>query len=802
MHRMRHMPAAAEAKFAEERALPMRVRLLFVVGVSLAIWSSQWLLYERSLFPKAWHSQLYRGAELALCLGLLGFLARRQPLKRLEWVATAGLSLLTVAHAGAILVIAPDCVVPFTLTLEWGQMVIAFAALLSFWPTLWLLVTTWGVGLISTSIRAKWDTDFSDHIVLAGIYGVVLASIRGVDQLRRREFVGRHELDVAHRTLQAAERARSRLFVNLSHDFRTPLALIHGEAELLQRAQVGRAAQVALERIRLNASSLAELTNELLELARLEAGRTPITPCNFDLMPPLREICAQFAGREVALELDFAVDAPAGALADPLHVRRIVVNLIANAVRAAQRSVSVRCCIEGERVVVDVVDDGPGVPADRRLAIFERFTSFDASGSVASGIGLPVARELAELNGGSLWLVDGAPSTTFRVVLPCAIGPLVALPSAVPRDRAVLLPEAETLPRGNARADARSLLIVEDNADMRRLLQGLLSSDFRTRLANNVAEARRALAEETPDAILCDILLPDGDGFEVLSHVRAERHFDGVPLLFVSALATVEQRTRGLSAGVDDYVTKPFDAAELVARVRLACERAAERRRALDAQRRDFLAELHDGVTASLSRAALLLGAARKEGAPAALLEAANEAVRDGLNEARTVLSLTSAGTVPWLTVVERSRSELEEALSFGLTLEIDSQADGSACYLSAVEAHALERAARELVTNAVKHAQASALRASLVVERGRAKLTFSDNGVGLRLNANGSGLAILKRRIARLSGTLSVVRAAAGGTEAKLDFPLSLARIGGEPAGLTPFAFSGAPTARAGAPS
>jgi hypothetical protein len=154
------LPSAAKAEFAQERERPMRARLLFIVLVSLAIWLSQWLLYERELFPIRWQSQAYRATELGLCLGMLLFLSRRQPLKRMEWVATGGLTLLAVAHAGAILAIAPDCVVPFTLTLEWGQMVIAFAALLSFWPTLLLLGTTWLVGFLSTSVRAKWDTDF------------------------------------------------------------------------------------------------------------------------------------------------------------------------------------------------------------------------------------------------------------------------------------------------------------------------------------------------------------------------------------------------------------------------------------------------------------------------------------------------------------------------------------------------------------------------------------------------------------------------------------------------------------------
>jgi DNA-binding response OmpR family regulator len=331
------------------------------------------------------------------------------------------------------------------------------------------------------------------------------------------------------------------------------------------------------------------------------------------------------------------------------------------------------------------------------------------------------------------------------------------------------------------------LRVVEDHPDMRRLLAGLLGQDFEVRLASDVAEARHALEQATPDAILCDILLPDGDGFDVLAYVRSERHFDGVPLIFVSALATVEQRTRGLAAGVDDYVTKPFDAPELVARVRLACERAAERRRALDAQRREFLAELHDGVTASLSRAALLLGAAQVPGAAPALLQAANEAVRDGLGEARTVLSLTSAGTVPWQAIVARLEGELAAAQGFELGLEFGVSQDGTAFFLSAVEAHALERAVRELLTNAIKHAGASVLRVMLRAREGRVELSFEDDGVGVGVGKpeSGSGLAILKRRIARLSGVLRVTRGASAGTVATLEFPLSLAQPRGP--GLPP---------------
>ncbi|MCB0530537.1 MAG: response regulator transcription factor, partial [Saprospiraceae bacterium] len=137
----------------------------------------------------------------------------------------------------------------------------------------------------------------------------------------------------------------------------------------------------------------------------------------------------------------------------------------------------------------------------------------------------------------------------------------------------------------------------------------LLQDDFAVVTAATFTEAKGQLEQLIPAAILADIMLPDGTGYDLLERVRGLRSLDGVPVLFVSALGETDQRVRGFSAGADDYITKPFSGVELVLRVRAACTRAEQRALALDSQRRDFQAELHDGVTASLSRAALLLNA-------------------------------------------------------------------------------------------------------------------------------------------------------------------------------------------------
>lgn len=762
--------------FAAERARPMRVRLLAIVVVSCSIWLSQVLLFEDQIFPSRTDSYWYRGSELLVSavLALLAWKCRDH--KRLEWGSVACFSGLMLAHGFALLRVHESCVLPFTLTMEWGQMVTILAALLSFWPSLVLLGVTWLVGTLATAARAKWDLDLSDHVVLAIIYGVVLLSIRNFDRLRRDEFSARTRLEGANRALREAERARSWLFQNLSHDFRTPLALIQAEAELLERR--GQHAELGgLARIRASALALADLTSELLQLSNLEAGSTARDTRSFDVVALLREVAVQFTRGALTVTVD-APHVEVGVFADAGHARRIFANLVSNATRAARSRITLRVAPAADFVNVDVIDDGPGIPEEQRRAVFERFVSFDLAGGVGSGIGLPLARELCELNGGSLALEPNA-QTTFRVRLPVARGALEPLPAAGAAAAAMRLGGvSEPVAAGESMAK-RSLLVVEDNPDMRRLLEGLLGSHFSIQTADSVASALELLPRLTPSAILCDVLLPDGEGYAVLERVRAEPRLDGVPLLFVSALAGVEHRTRGLTAGADDYVTKPFTTAELLARLNVACGRAEERRQALQQQRQGFLAELHDGVTASLSRAALLLGSAQAE-QDEQIVTAALESVREGLEESRNLLALADSGTSRFEDLIEKVRRELSALDAFGLEGRLDVASDSSPCLLSAVEAHALTRAVREGLTNAIKYARARTVVVHLRLQDGRVQLRVEDDGQGRTRALDGHGLGILRRRVQRLAGTVSEDRSALGGMRLSIDLPLMLASRGG----------------------
>lgn len=767
--------ALDERTFEAERLGPMRVRVAFITSIAAAIWTLQFVLWESAILPDRALSLAYRGTELLCCAAILVLALRARRLSVLQW-GTAGLmSLLNVAHGLALQVVSPDCVVPFTVTMEWGQMVTVLAAMLMFRPALLLLGTTLVAGALATAVRAKWDTDLTDHAVLAGIYGVVLLHVRSVDRLRRSEFETRMRLDRANTELRKNDEARSRLFVNLSHDLRTPLALIHAEAEIAERDGPDERRSAALSRIRLNAASLAELVNQLLELARLDAGRTPRSPKTFDLVVLARRVVAQFEGAHGASAVELvAPDSSLAVHADAGHIHRVLANLVDNATRQVRDGggrVQIELRSEDEDVIADVVDDGPGIQPARRDVIFERFATFDSAGGLASGIGLPVARELAELEGGTLDIVDAA-RITFRLRLPLASEPPTELPNLLPTviARSVDAPSAAARPRSSV---GRPLLVVEDHPEMRTLLVELLengSHDFSVVTAATLSDAKTKLERLTPVAILADIMLPDGSGYDLLDHVRALRAFDGVPVLFVSALGETEQRVRGFSAGADDYITKPFSGVELALRVRAACTRAEQRALALESQRRDFQAELHDGVTASLSRAALLLNA-NELGTEH--LTRARHVVAEALAETRGLLAIADGSPITWPRLVEMVSEDLDTLVQgFPVEASFEANNDASVHMLSAIEQHTLRRVLKEALTNALKHAEPRRIQCRLRGEAGLVELQVDDDGTRVATGSPGRGLAIAQRRLEKLGGALRFQRSEQGGSILSATFP------------------------------
>jgi signal transduction histidine kinase/CheY-like chemotaxis protein len=768
--------AVATRPLDDERAAAMRdkVRIYFAIlavffSISAVVSTISHAGDAAYRWPAA-ATEMLRPPEIAVSVAAWLVLRRPMPLRRLEhrtialWFAMYAWNAIAMAYCPI------EQLDEYITSIVLGSLVGVIGAQLTMRAA---IGTSFAFALpfLATVSRMGWARSTVAWLVPSFFVAAALLVVRSRERLVRAEHASRAGLEDALQRLREGEQARTRLFVNLSHDFRTPLSVIAAEAEL---AAAGAGADRApLERIRRNAADLADLTEQLLEIARLDAGRARVVTGHADVAAIAREVAAQLRPAASLPRLELELEGALIARAAPRDVRRILGNLVGNALRHARASVTV-VARGGDPIAIDVIDDGDGIPPDRRAQIFERFVSFAPEGSVASGIGLSVARELAEACGGSLVLVDGAARTTFRVTLP-------------PGDPASVEPATASFARG---ADAAStaaheapvardtrprLLVVEDHAELRALLARLLDATFEVHGVATIAEAIAAL-DDRVRAVLCDVMLPDGEGYALLAEVRRRREGAALPFLFLSARGEPSERARGLEAGADDYLAKPFDGAELRARLRGAVERADARTEALRLQREEFLGELHDGVTACLTRALALLG---RGGSPPRL-DDARAALREGLAEARAMLSLLDAGPSPLTDVLATIRRESTDACEpRGLEFSLEGD-ESTNTLLSPAESHCLRRTVREAITNALRHAGARTLRCVVRRERGALHASVEDDGVGLDAPTSRPGhhgLRLLARRAGRLGGEARVLRAETRGTRVELTLPLSLAR-------------------------
>ncbi|MFE1928158.1 SpoIIE family protein phosphatase [Streptomyces asoensis] len=412
--------------------------------------------------------------------------------------------------------------------------------------------------------------------------------------------------------LAELDRAKTTFFSNISHEFRTPLALISGPVEELQKHLADADGQIGQElaAIHRNALRLGKLVNTLLDFSRIEAGRMQASYEPVDLAALTAELASVFRSAVDRAGLDLVVDCPP--LDRPVHVDRdmwekVMLNLLSNALKFTfDGSLHVTVREEDDRAVVTVTDTGVGIAADEMPRLFERFhriSGVRARSHEGSGIGLALVRELVVLHGGTI-SAESTPDlgTRFTVRLPFGSAHLpadaVREPSrsrpassaAVPyvqealrwlpadtgtavRDKSAHGPS--TPPAGSPPAERARILVADDNADMREYLVRILSeAGYRADAVSDGLAALAAARARTPDLIVSDVMMPLMDGLALVGALRSDTRTASVPVLLLSARAGQEASIEGLSAGADDYLVKPFAAAELLARVRANVELA------------------------------------------------------------------------------------------------------------------------------------------------------------------------------------------------------------------------------------
>ncbi len=405
--------------------------------------------------------------------------------------------------------------------------------------------------------------------------------------------------------LAELDRAKTTFFSNISHEFRTPITLILGPvAELRTRTPaLDEHAQKELDVIQRNGLRLAKLVNTLLDFSRIEANRVQAHYEPVDVANVTAELASVFRSAIDRAGLHLIVDCQP--LDEPVYLdhdmwEKVVLNLLSNALKYTfDGTITVRVFRDGDEAVISVADTGIGVPAAEMPRLFERFHRIEnarARSTEGSGIGLALVKELVGLHGGTLAADSVAgEGTTFTVRLPIGAGhlPADALTSPgegrgstgiaepyvqealrwLPDNDADDMSEVPDPPPGVAAP--RHVLVADDNADMREYLVRLLrGAGYRVDAVADGQHALERIRAELPDLVVSDVMMPRLDGLALVAALRTNTRTVGVPVLLLSARAGQEASSEGLRAGADDYLVKPFAAADLLARVRANIELA------------------------------------------------------------------------------------------------------------------------------------------------------------------------------------------------------------------------------------
>ncbi|MBB1094046.1 response regulator [Rhodopseudomonas palustris] len=448
--------------------------------------------------------------------------------------------------------------------------------------------------------------------------------------------------------LAEIDRAKTAFFSNVSHEFRTPLTLMLSPLEeVMTQAALPDDQQALLGIAHRNGLRLLKLVNTLLDFARIEAGRVTAQFTPVDLPSFTAELASNFRSAIDKAGLRLIIDTPP--LPQPVYVDRemwekIVLNLLSNAFKftfAGEIAVTVRAGPDGRSAEIVVSDTGTGIPPTEIPHLFERFRRVEGARGRSiegSGIGLALVQELVKLHSGSLSVESElGRGSAFRVTLPFGAAHLPAerpLHSALQistnvRAQAYLdeamgwlqgegeaeidadrphASTAEDLGFGASRGGVARprVLLADDNPDMRDYVARLLGESYEVDAVGDGVAALEAAWKQRPDLVISDIMMPRLDGLSLLKALRNDSTLADVPVIFLSARAGEEARVEGLEAGADDYLSKPFSARELLARVRSNLDIAEVRREALrteHALRQEAQAarERAEGILASIS---------------------------------------------------------------------------------------------------------------------------------------------------------------------------------------------------------
>ena len=435
-------------------------------------------------------------------------------------------------------------------------------------------------------------------LLVAGLLLVVYKSLRSKNRLNKELFKQKQQLEeqrdkleeqrdqliqLSHQ-LEEATHAKLVFFTNISHDFRTPLTLVADPVEhLLADKTLSGDQHRMLMLIQRNVNILLRLVNQILDFRKYENGKTEYTPVTVDVLSSFEGWNESFQAaarkKHIHFSFDSMPDTDYHTLADMEKLERIYFNLLSNAFKFTPENgkIAVRLSSlskEDERWIrFTVANTGSMISAEHIRNVFDRFYKIDMH-HTGSGIGLALVKAFVEMHGGMISVEsDEKQGTVFTVELPVqsceavAAEPDTTLVSADSRTTDVLLAEEEELEKGYD-SSKPSVLIIDDNEDIRSYVHTLLHTDYTVIEAADGSEGIRKAMKYVPDLIISDVMMPGIDGIECCRRLKSELQTCHIPVILLTVCSLDEQRIQGYDGGADSYISKPFSSQLLLARVR------------------------------------------------------------------------------------------------------------------------------------------------------------------------------------------------------------------------------------------
>ncbi|MEO1054091.1 MAG: tetratricopeptide repeat protein [Bacteroidota bacterium] len=421
------------------------------------------------------------------------------------------------------------------------------------------------------SLELQKQENLRNYLIVAAFLLVLLIGV----------VYNRYQLKArANAKLRELDTLKTGFFTNISHEFRTPLTLILSPLQRLLQKNNDVETKEALAIIHRNAAVLTELTNQLLDLSKLEAGKLNLTVAPQDFKAFIKVLIASFESLAVAQKVEFITEieaAPEDAYFDEDKVQKILNNLLSNAFKFTSKegSVTIRATHGEGRLTISVQDTGMGISQEDQKLIFKRFhqNSTNTPNAAGTGVGLTLSKELALLHKGDI-TVESEPGQGATFILQFPINKSAYLPEEIvegePQAHQPITEVASIQVDKEAaepEAAEKIVLVVEDNPDLRNHMASLLKSDFTVRQSVDGKAGIEDALNLVPDIIITDLMMPEVDGVELCDTLKANEKTSHIPIIMLTAKADRDTKLDGLKTGADDFLTKPFDNEELLIRI-------------------------------------------------------------------------------------------------------------------------------------------------------------------------------------------------------------------------------------------